>query len=144
MGPCRRSLVPAPPATTEAVPRREFLAAGSLAALAVGVLGSAGCGERQETTRGLSVAEARRRVVEYLRVKLPWLNHGEGTLERFAEEYVRWYPPGTKPTAGPNLVARYLLSTDFFPGGADESRPLEFVEFYDPYVSPCYNPLVEG
>ena len=126
------------------IDRRGFLAAGSLAVLAVGLFGAGGCGGGREATRGLSVGEARRRVVEYLRVKLPWLNHGEGTLERFAEEYVRWYPPGTKPTAGPNLVARYLLSTDFFPGGADESRPLEYVEFYDPYVSPCYNPLVEG
>ncbi len=127
----RRRTVPARPAT-ESVPRREFLATGSIAVLAVGVLGSAGCGESRETAHGLSVAEARRRVVEYLRVKLPWLNHGEGALERFAEEYVRHFPPGTKPTAGPNLIARYLLSTDFFPGGADESRPLEYVEFYDP------------
>ncbi len=124
--------------------RRDFLAAGTLAVLAVGVLGAPGCGPAGGRGGGLSVAEARRRVVEYLRLKLPWLRHGKGTLERFAEEYVRHFPPGTKPGAGPNLVARYLLSTDFFPNGADESRPLDYVEFYDPYISPCYNPLVEG
>ncbi len=126
------------------LPRREFLAAGSLAALAVGVLGTAGCGGSKESARGMSVAEARKKVVEYLRLKLPYLRHGEGTLERFAAEYVRHFPPGTKPGPGPNLVARYLLSTDFFPNGADESKPLDWVEFYDPYISPCYNPLVEG
>ncbi len=124
-------------------PRRTFLAAGSLAALAVGVLGAPGCGGG-EPARGMSLEEARKKVVDYLRVKLPYLRHGKDTLERFAEEYVRHFPPGTRPGPGPNLVARYLLSTDFFPNGADESKPLDWVEFYDPYISPCYNPLVEG
>jgi hypothetical protein len=39
------------------------------------------------------------------------------------------------------IASRFLLSTDFFQNGADESRPLRYVTYYDPYRSPCYNPL---
>ena len=38
-------------------------------------------------------------------------------------------------------VRLFLLSTDFFAHGADESRPLRFVQLYDPYRAPCYNPM---
>jgi hypothetical protein len=41
-----------------------------------------------------------------------------------------------------NVVSRYLLSTDFFEHGADESRPVSYVEFYDPYGTACRNPFV--
>ena len=36
----------------------------------------------------------------------------------------------------------FLLSTDFFQNGMREDRPLQYVTFYFPYKSPCYNPLV--
>ena len=38
-------------------------------------------------------------------------------------------------------VRLFLLSTDFFAHGVDESRPLRFVQLYDPYRAPCYNPM---
>jgi len=41
-----------------------------------------------------------------------------------------------------NVVSRYLLSTDFFEHGADESRPVMYVEFFDPYSIACRNPFV--
>ena len=41
-----------------------------------------------------------------------------------------------------NVVSRYLLSTDFFEHGADESRPIVYVEFHDPYSIACRNPFV--
>lgn len=40
-----------------------------------------------------------------------------------------------------DVCTRYLASTDFFLHGADEARNVRFVAFYDPYVSPCYNPF---
>ena len=39
--------------------------------------------------------------------------------------------------------SRFLLSTDFFQHGGDESRALRYVAYFDPYRSPCYNPLAE-
>ena len=41
-----------------------------------------------------------------------------------------------------NVVSRYLLSTDFFEHGADESRSIRYVEFHDPYSTACRNPFV--
>lgn len=39
------------------------------------------------------------------------------------------------------LVARFLLSSDFFLHDADETRTIEYVGYYDPYERPCSNPL---
>ena len=41
-----------------------------------------------------------------------------------------------------NVVSRYLLSTDFFQHGADESRQIKYVGFFDPYNIACRNPFV--
>jgi hypothetical protein len=41
----------------------------------------------------------------------------------------------------PGVYTRYLLSTDFFQHGADESRRIHYVGFFDPSVTPCSNPL---
>jgi len=40
-----------------------------------------------------------------------------------------------------NVVSRYLLSTDFFAHGADEARPVAYIEFHDPYSIACRNPF---
>lgn len=40
------------------------------------------------------------------------------------------------------LALQFVLSTDFFENGADESKPVSFVAYYDPYMMPCWNPLV--
>lgn len=40
-----------------------------------------------------------------------------------------------------NVVSTYLLSTDFFQNGADERRPVNYISFYDVYVTPCRNPF---
>jgi hypothetical protein len=42
-----------------------------------------------------------------------------------------------------DVYTRYLLSTDFFRHGADESRTVRYVGFYDPDNTPCGNPLAE-
>jgi hypothetical protein len=39
------------------------------------------------------------------------------------------------------LVQRFLLSTDFFPNGADETRTIRYARYHDPYVNPCWDPL---
>lgn len=38
------------------------------------------------------------------------------------------------------LVATYLLSSDFFWNGSDESRKVNYVAYYDP-MRPCHNPF---
>jgi hypothetical protein len=39
-----------------------------------------------------------------------------------------------------NFVSSYLLSSDFFVNGADESRRVRYLAFYDP-LRPCGNPF---
>jgi hypothetical protein len=39
-----------------------------------------------------------------------------------------------------NLVSTYLLSSDFFLNGADESRTVNYVAYYDALL-PCQNPF---
>ena len=42
-----------------------------------------------------------------------------------------------------NLAQTYLLSSDFFTHGADESRTVKYVELYDP-MRPCGNPFARS
>jgi hypothetical protein len=42
-----------------------------------------------------------------------------------------------------SVVSHYLLSTDFFQHGADESRPVTYVAFYDPATTVCRNPFAQ-
>jgi hypothetical protein len=39
------------------------------------------------------------------------------------------------------IVSTYLLSTDFFQNGMDESKPVRYVGFYTPYLRPCAHPF---
>lgn len=39
------------------------------------------------------------------------------------------------------LAELFLLSSDFFQTGEDATRAPKFFLIYDPYLSPCYNPL---
>ncbi|MEO6708697.1 MAG: hypothetical protein ABI054_08050 [Planctomycetota bacterium] len=42
-----------------------------------------------------------------------------------------------------DFFTRFLLSTDFFQNGADESRTLGYVSIYGPTITLCYNPLAK-
>lgn len=39
------------------------------------------------------------------------------------------------------MVTSYLLSTDFFRRGMDESKVVKYVGLYDPYTRPCLHPF---
>lgn len=41
-----------------------------------------------------------------------------------------------------NIVSMYLMSTDFFQNGANEKRQIQYLSFYDPYISVCRNPFL--
>lgn len=64
-------------------------------------------------------------------------------LRRFLREYRRAIGPPS--LVGEREVRRFLdtflLSTDFFREGADESRSVRFAMLYDVYTNPCYEPL---
>lgn len=108
-------------------------------------------------------------VVAILKRRVGYLKNPSGSLERFAEEYVeykkahagqlarlsvvafpmtyltlyRWLPLGHPlRRLEDSVVTKYLLSTDFFLHGADESRELSYLSFYEPHTAPCRNPFI--
>lgn len=68
---------------------------------------------------------------------------GDELIARFASDHARYAGAALRYDVPDRVdpLGAFLLSTDFFQNGADASRPLRYVRYYDPYVSPCYNPL---
>lgn len=76
-----------------------------------------------------------------LRLHFSYLAIGEDVLEAFVRDFER-HRGRFRLHAQAVPHARFLASTDFFQNGADEAKPLRYASYYDPYVSPCYNPFV--
>jgi hypothetical protein len=84
---------------------------------------------------------------QYLRLRCYSLNFEVSDTEfgRFVQLYKKYYGlPNARwlPGALEQMTSVFLLSTDFFVNGADETKPVRFRQFFHPYVSPCWNPLV--
>ncbi|MEK8016109.1 MAG: hypothetical protein VSS75_004515 [Candidatus Parabeggiatoa sp.] len=41
------------------------------------------------------------------------------------------------------IVTKFLFSTNFFREGADETKPVKYLSYYDPYTMPCQNPFAQ-
>ncbi|MDM8568602.1 hypothetical protein QUF50_03630 [Thiotrichales bacterium HSG1] len=41
------------------------------------------------------------------------------------------------------IITDFLLSSNFFREGADETKPVKYLFYYDPYQAPCQNPLAK-
>lgn len=107
-------------------------------------------------------------VLSILKRRVGYLKVEDGVFEKFADEYVEYkssyrgklekvslisvpyaYVSAYQflPMGHPlrrmedNVVTKFLMSTDFFARGADESRTLRYLSFYDPRSAPCRNPL---
>jgi len=79
------------------------------------------------------------RIADELRRRFRYLELDEDSLARYARDYLHHLGPPS--LAGNDLYSRFLLSSDFFQSGADESSTVHYVAFYDPYVTACRNPL---
>lgn len=90
----------------------------------------------------------------FLRKEFSYLKLEDDAPERFARVFVQHDRIGrgllTRLRGGDmtwqqaeltSMGHRFLLSTDFFLNGADENRPVRFVAYYDPYITPCWNPV---
>ena len=77
-----------------------------------------------------------------LRAHFNYLDLDPAGVDRYFADYQR-YQRGFSPylPLASDVYTRYLLSTDFFQHGADESRRIHYVGLYDPSVTPCGNPL---
>ena len=70
----------------------------------------------------------------------------EAGLRRFVADYekhvgrIKFY----SVTTNGMLFRKFLLSSDYYRNGADPSKPVHYVTFHDPYVSPCWNPFARA
>lgn len=127
------------------VTRRRFVGIG-IAALVAVPLGSAWAVHEKWNAvrrRWEWYRHARPALEGRIRSHFDYLDLDPAGVSAFAREYeTQREKIGFLSPPDPEVFQRYLLSTDFFQHGADESRTLRYVAFYDPYVSPCWNPCV--
>jgi len=90
-------------------------------------------------------AYARDQVAAMLNKKFPtWNRLRYHFLSAVAPSFQRYYRSASRRSriakAEDALVSTYLLSSDFFWKGADASRIVKYIAFYDP-MRPCSNPF---
>ena len=78
-----------------------------------------------------------------IRANYAYLDIPDTVIDRFVRDFESAHGKGaaTGMPITPPVLGQFLMSTDFFPNGADEQRTLNYIAFYSAYVSPCYNPL---
>ena len=97
-------------------------------------------GEIDELDPPEAMSETGERLAKQLRKRLDMLELPQTTIAKWVNLYEQHRKPWTGKKVSRKELQNFLLSTDFFPAG-DESKPLRFVAYYDPYISVCYNPL---
>ncbi len=107
-----------------------------------GLLAGTGCQETEERSlgEGAGVPNSGRSLHDAIREHFAYLSIDEQVVDAFARDLTEHQGPWN-PDTSPRPFTRFLASTDFFQQGADETRPLRYVVYYDPYVSACYNPF---
>ncbi len=72
----------------------------------------------------------------------PYLSFDPAGLRRYLADYERFRGAWSADAAPDSaLFMQFLMSTDFFQHGMDESRTIGYAAFCDPYISPCYSPF---
>lgn len=133
-----------PTVNPEQISRRKFVGL-SLTALSAAAVGSAGLLPRRWWERiggNLAWASgAHLSAEERIQQQFHYLQLDPEGVRAFVRDYTQHRDQIRRFTRPKDdIFERYLLSTDFFRNGADESLPVRYVLFYDPYVSPCWNP----
>jgi hypothetical protein len=127
------------------VRRRRFLAIVAAAAalpasgaLAVWYASADSLPRRVAGTLRSVVQDPSRRLAQYY----AYLNLDPAGLEAFVRDYERNYQRSLRFRPWrEDVPLRYLLSTDHFRNRSDRPDVVRYVAFYDPYVTPCNNPL---
>jgi hypothetical protein len=126
------------------ITRRRFLWLAGAGAIPVG----AGLLVWRDTAGGLVGRSARRldamvrRPEARLQAHFDYLDLDAGGVRQFFADVARFNPAfSPRRPLGPDIHTQYLMSTDFFRHGADESRRIQYVAYYDPSVTACRNPL---
>jgi hypothetical protein len=81
-------------------------------------------------------------IVKVLVEQLNYLKLDEAGVRQFAKDFQEHFP--YNPVGADSyFISQFLLSSDFFVHDADMSRTIKYVEYYDPYETPCANPFAQ-
>ncbi len=135
-------------ASTQLPLRRRAVLLAAAVASGLGIAGVAGwlIGETDTPVPADPLAElsdVETSLANQIRANFSYLDIEADALARFAQAFAKYGLGRREPVLRAADFHRFLLSTDFFQNGANESRRLRYARYYDPYVSPCYNPLRE-
>ena len=130
------------------VTRRTFIAgslaiAGGLGALGLYFRGLAGKSTRPSAEGSISLGAKKLKAA--IRERFDYLEFDDEVVLAFVRDRERIAGRlHAKKRLGDAVFDQFLMSTDFFQQGADESSTLHYVAYYDPYATPCYNPLMQA
>ena len=125
--------------------RRKFLAITSLAGLVAGI-----------TSLKFITTSFDKAAVDIIRDELHYPKLDEQGLLKFVSDFsqnkngryrftIRGYSllgiSSSQSGKVNQLVTAYMLSSDFFKNGMDESRVVKYLALYDPYLRPCAHPF---
>jgi hypothetical protein len=119
--------------------RREFLKL--VPAAVVAIAGGSGCFQEEESAISNVLEVGPEPYLSIIRQHLPMLKVEVAEIENFKRAFERNSRPHRAGHGDEDLAKDFLLSTDFFENGEDESVPLRFVSVFNPRLTPCYNPL---
>jgi hypothetical protein len=106
-----------------------------------GMIFGSGCGNEDEASiDGVARKNQTSALARELRSQFSYLKIESNVIDAFVRDFERHRGPWS-PGSHAVPHARFLASTSFFQNGADETTPLRYATYYDPYISPCYNPF---
>jgi hypothetical protein len=120
------------------VKRRTLVAAG-VAVAAVG--GTVALARRLDRPALDGLSKAAQRVGLRIHAHLGFLDIEDDAYRRFLEDLEQHEGSLEEQSVGRTLLQKFLFSTDFFLHRADETRTIAYRQYYDPYISVCYQPL---
>jgi hypothetical protein len=113
-----------------------------VAGLVVGAFSALPSARERARTLGRRLSRARLTPKQKLLEFFGYLKISDEVADEFISDYrAHVRDVGRMSELGEDFYTRFLLSTDFFQNGADESRALTYVAIYGPTITPCYNPL---
>ncbi len=129
-------------ARTGPVKRRGFLAviAVAVVAAAVALWRLGGQRRRPEQPAAKSSTD---RLAALVTENFDYLTIEDGSALAFARAFEKQYGPYRDDLPADAVYGKFLLSTNFPQNGFDQAKPVRFLALYDPYASPCWNPLAD-
>lgn len=77
-----------------------------------------------------------------LAAEFPHLKFADGVCEAFITDLVKKDKINMSFTFEPEILKRFLLSTDYVQNGGKSDRVINYTVFYWPWSAPCFNPYL--